>query len=91
MTSVRDILEMIATVNIMQRNIGMFANVEKFKHLHYFGPQMLTMGELQRMTGSLEWRPARVNVEPPGKLSLSPKTHTLKTINRASELKLEGK
>ena len=89
MTSVRDILEMISTVNMMEKNIGMFAHMDKFKHCHYCN-QMLTTGELQKMTGSLDLKDAQVDMKPLDKLSLSPKTPTLKTINSASELKLEG-
>ena len=79
-TSVADILEMIATVNMLGRNIRMFAEDQKFKHFRYDGPQMVTLNDLQKMVGSLDSKEARVDVEPLGK-----------TIRRASQLKLEGK
>ena len=91
MTSVADILEMIATVNMLGKNIRMFAEDQKFKHFRYDGRQMVTLNDLQKMAGSLDSKDVLVDVEPLGKPSLLPRTPTLKTIQSASQLKLEGK
>ena len=90
-TSVADILEMIATVNMLGRNIRMFAEDQKFKHFRYDGRQMVTLNDLQKMVGSLDSKDARVDVEPLRKLSLLSKNPSFKTVRRASQLKLEGK
>ena len=52
---------------------------------------MFTLDDLQKMVGSLDSKEAQVDVEPLGKLSLSPNTPVLKTVQSASQLKLEGK
>ena len=90
-TSVTDILEMIATVNMLGRNIRMFAEDQKFKHFRYDGRQMFTLNDLQKMVGSLDSKGSRVEVEPLRKLPLLSQHPTLKTVRSASKLKLEGK
>ena len=90
-TSVANILEMIATVNRLGKNIKMFTEDPKFRHFHYNGRQVFTVEYLQKMIGSLDSKDVRVELEPLRKFSLLSKSSTLKTIQSASQLKLEGK
>ena len=85
-TSVADILELIAEVNTLGKSIRMFAEDQKIKLFHYDGRQMFTLDDLQKMIGLLDSKEARVNLEPLRKLSFP-----LKTIQSASHLNLEGK
>ena len=80
--SVEDITQMIATVNMLapKEERGMF------KHFHYHGYKSLTVDDLQKITGSLDSKDAQVDSE---LLHLS-KIHPLKSVQDASQLRLEG-
>ena len=85
-TSVKDIVEIMTTVNVVAESIT-FVEVEKFTNFQYDEYQQSPFDDLQKLTGSLYSKDARIDVEPLQKFL---KTPPLKTIQNASELKFQG-
>ena len=89
--SVEDIMEMIATVNMLAQKETKPEETDIVKHFQYHGYKSLTLDDLQKMAGSLDIKDAPANVEPLQKLLFRSKIHPLKRVQDASQLKLEGK
>ena len=85
-TSVEDMMEVMTTLSVMAENLTL-AEVETFKDFQYREHQPFVMSNFQKIVGSLDSKNVRLDVD----MGPLKKIRSLKTVQDASYLQLEGK